>query len=194
MSAQHPPKNGDGRFVQTVVSPGSNHAQPAARISEGCTAARSRADLEPKHELRKTTPHSCPFVSIRGSKNTPREDLSGQISGWNARATKIRGHSWFKKHPQRSPCRADLGLESPSYKNSCPFVFIRGSKNIPREDPAGQISGWKAGATTGTTRGLPSAARPPTPDTRHPTPDTRHRPLPKHLPKCLQPPVQLKLR
>ncbi|MEY3228661.1 MAG: hypothetical protein RLZZ536_3280 [Planctomycetota bacterium] len=159
MSAQRPRKNGDGRFVQTVVAPGSNHAQPAARISEGCTAARSRADLEPKHELRKTTPHSCPFVV----QNSPREAPSGQISGWQARPAFIRAHScsfvvqktpltkplrdrsragkpellsfvsirvhsWFKKHPSRSPFRIDLGLESPTCIHSCPFVFIRGSK------------------------------------------------------------------
>jgi len=41
----------------------------------------------------------------------------------------IRVQSWFKSHPPRSPFRADLGLESPSYKNSCPFVSIRGSKH-----------------------------------------------------------------
>ncbi len=44
----------------------------------------------------------------------------------------IRVHSWFKSHPSRSPRRADLELESPSYFHSCfirvSFVFIRGSK------------------------------------------------------------------
>jgi len=59
----------------------------------------------------------------------------------------IRVYSWFKKHHPRSPFRAELGLESPSYRNSCPFVFIRGSKNITREEHSGQISGSKAQAT-----------------------------------------------
>jgi len=44
----------------------------------------------------------------------------------------IRVQSWFKSHPPRSPFRADLGLESPSYFYSCPFVFIRGSKHPSR--------------------------------------------------------------
>jgi hypothetical protein len=80
----------------------------------------------------------------------------GQISGWKARATFIRAHSCpFVVHrhpcvsfassrlrvrpaacktpsPQRQSAvsrsqRADLGLESPSYVHSCPFVSIRGS-------------------------------------------------------------------
>ena len=125
MSAQHPPKNGDGRFVQTVVSPGSNHAQPAARISEGCTAARSRADFEPKHELRKTTPHSCPFVPIRGSNNTPREAPSGQISGWKARAAFIRVHS-CSFVVQKTPLAKPLQDRSPAGKHELhSFVPMR---------------------------------------------------------------------
>ena len=125
MSAQHPPKNGDGRFVQTVVSPGSNHAQPAARISEGCTAARSRADFEPKHELRKTTPHSCPFVPIRGSNNTPREAPSRQISGWKARAAFIRADS-CSFVVQKTPLAKPLQDKSPAGKPDLhSFVSIR---------------------------------------------------------------------
>jgi hypothetical protein len=97
-----------------------------------------------------TYKNSCPFVSIRGSKNIPREDPAGQISGCKPRPTKIRVHSCsfvVQKHPPRSPCRPDLGRETPPNKNSCPFVYIRGSKNTPREDPAGQISDWKPRAT-----------------------------------------------
>jgi hypothetical protein len=125
MSAQHPPKNGDGRFVQTVVSPGSNHAQPAARISEGCTAGRSRADFEPKHELRKTTPHSCPFVPIRGSNNTPREAPSRQISGWKARAAFIRADS-CSFVVQKTPLAKPLQDKSPAGKPDLhSFVSIR---------------------------------------------------------------------
>ncbi|MFN9082890.1 MAG: hypothetical protein ACK5X8_20245, partial [Planctomyces sp.] len=62
------------------------------------------------------------FVPIRVHswfKNTRSEDPAGQISGWKARATKIRVHS-------------------------CPFVV---QNNNTREDPSGQISGWKARAT-----------------------------------------------
>ena len=125
MSAQRPRKNGDGRFVQTVMAPGSNHAQPAARISEGCTAARSRADLEPKHELRKTTPHSCPFVSIRGSKNTPHAAPSGQISGWKARPAFIRAHS-CSFVVQKTPLAKPLHDKSPAGKPDLhSFVPIR---------------------------------------------------------------------
>jgi hypothetical protein len=80
----------------------------------------------------------------------------GQISGWKARATFILVHSCpfvVQRHPcvcfassrlrvrpaacktpspQRQSAvsrsqRADLGLESPSYVHSCPFVSIRGS-------------------------------------------------------------------
>jgi len=99
--------------------------RPAARTFQG----RSRAG---KPELQK-------FVHIRGHswlKTTRREDPSGQISGWKARATKIRVHSCqfvVQNDPQRRPCRADLGLESPSYMNSCPFVSIRGSKRPAAE-------------------------------------------------------------
>ena len=59
----------------------------------------------------------------------------------------IRVHSWFKKHHSRGPFRAELGLETQSYKNSCLFVFIRGSKNTTRKVPSGQSSGSKPRAT-----------------------------------------------
>ena len=143
MSAQHPPKNGDGRFVQTVVSPGSNHAQPAARISEGCTAGRSRADFEPKHELRKTTPHSCPFVPIRGSNNTPREAPSRQISGWKARAAFIRADS-CSFVVQKTPLAKPLQDKSPAGKPDLhSFVSIRGSK-LPSRSPFGTNLGLES--------------------------------------------------
>jgi|GEM_PF-4237342 len=132
----------------------------------------------PQHRSRARKPELQKFVSIRGHswfKTTRSEDLSGQISGWKARATGIRVHSWFKTTSTQGPRSTDLGLESPSYKNSCPFVSIRGSKQPaaktfqgrsragkpelqefvsirgskqqPRKVPAGQISGWKARAT-----------------------------------------------
>ena len=192
---------------------------------------------------------------IRGSKRPAARTFQGRSRAGKPELQKfvsIRVHSWFKKRPPRRPCRTDLRLESPSCKNSCPFVFIRGSKtspaktfqgrsragkpelqnfvpirvhswfkNTPREDLSGQISGWKARATKirvhscsfvvqktspaktlqdRSRAGKPELQRGPPADSRprlaprHPTPDTRHRPLPKHLPKCLQPPVQLKLR
>jgi len=79
---------------------------------------------------------------------------AAQISSWNPRDL-IRVHSWFNPTPafpsrlrvfawdqqtsnplpaaasSRQPVtqRADLGLESPSYIHSCPFVSIRGSKS-----------------------------------------------------------------
>jgi len=93
---------------------------PAAKTRQG----RSRAG---KPELQK-------FVHIRVHswfKNTRSEDPSAQIASWKARAAKIRAHSCpfvAQKHPQRRPCSTDLGLESTSCKNSCPFVSIRGSK------------------------------------------------------------------
>ena len=206
MSAQRPRKNGDGRFMQTVVSPGSNQEPTAARISDGCTAGRSRADLGLKHNSRRTTPHSCPFVvqktpvakplqdrspagkpdlhsfvSIRVHswfKKHPSRSLFGTDLGlespsyfhsWFIRGSKqplakplrdrspagkpelhefvpIRVHSWFKKHPSRSPFTTNLGLESPTCIHSCPFMFIRGSKNTPREASSRQISGRRARA------------------------------------------------
>ena len=106
---------------------------PAAKTLQD----RSRAG---KHELQK-------FVSIRVHswfKTTRSGDPAEQISGWKARATKIRAHSCpfvVQNDPQRRPFRTDLGLESPSCKNSCPFVSIRGSKTPRSEDPSGQISG-----------------------------------------------------
>ncbi len=144
--------------------------RPAAKTLQGRSRAR-------KPELQK-------FVSIRVHswfKMTRCEEPSGQISGWKARATKIRVHSCsfvVQKHPQRRPFSTDLGFESPSHRNSCPFVSIRGLKRpaaktlqgrtragkpelqkfviirvnswfktTRSEDPAGQISGWKARAT-----------------------------------------------
>ena len=135
---------------------------------------RSRAGKPELHEIRV---HSRSFVV---QYDNTRKATSGQISGWKARATEIRVHSCsfvVQNHPQRRPCRTDLGLESTSYKNSCPFVSIRGSKRpaaetlqnrsragkhelqkfVPirvhswfkttlSEDPAEQISGWKARA------------------------------------------------
>ncbi|MCE2797361.1 MAG: hypothetical protein LW816_18725, partial [Planctomyces sp.] len=44
-------------------------------------------------------------------------------------------HSWFKTTPTQGPRSTDLALESPSYKNSCSFVAIRGSKR-----PSSEIS------------------------------------------------------
>ncbi|MFN9136329.1 MAG: hypothetical protein ACK5YE_10840, partial [Planctomyces sp.] len=80
-------------------------------------------------------------------KNTRSEDPAGQFSSWKAPATKIRVHSCsfvVQNNPQRSPFRADLGLESPSYRNSWPFVV---QNNTPRKVPAAQISRSKARAT-----------------------------------------------
>ncbi len=94
--------------------------RPAAKTLQD----RSRA-LQP--ELQK-------FVTIRVHswfKTTRCEEPAGQNSGSKAQATKIRVHSCpfvVQNDPLRRTCRTDLGLESPSYKNSCPFVPIRGSK------------------------------------------------------------------
>jgi len=80
------------------------------------------------------SPSYMKFVSIRVHswfKTTRSGDPAEQISGWKARATKIRAHSCpfvVQNDPQRRPFRTDLGLESTSCKNSCPFVSIRGSK------------------------------------------------------------------
>ncbi|MFN5623940.1 MAG: hypothetical protein ACK5DM_08340, partial [Planctomyces sp.] len=57
-------------------------------------------------------------------KHTTREDPPEQISGWKARATKIRDHSCsfvVQKTHLTNPVRTDLGLESPIYMK---FVFI----------------------------------------------------------------------
>jgi hypothetical protein len=119
-----------------------------------CRAARIRA-------------HSCSFVFIRGSKRPaakPLQDrsragkpdlhkfVSIRVHSWfkttpcvspaaTARAARIRGYSCsfvVQNHPPRSPFRTDLGLESPTYINSCPFVFIRGSKPPPAFHPQPQ--------------------------------------------------------
>jgi hypothetical protein len=118
-----------------VVQKNTTRKVPSAQIS------RSKA------QATKIRAHSCSFVV---QKNITREDHSGEISGSKARAKKfvfIRVHSWFKTTPTQGPRSTDLALESPSYKNSCPFVSIRGSKNITREVPSGQILGSKAQAT-----------------------------------------------
>jgi hypothetical protein len=132
-----------GRADLGLESPSYKNSCPFAFIRGSKTPAaktlqdRSRAG---KHELQK-------FVSIRVHswfKTTRSGDPAEQISGWKARATKIRAHSCpfvVQNDPQRRPFRTDLGLESPSCKNSCPFVSIRGSKTPRSEDPSGQISG-----------------------------------------------------
>ncbi len=59
------------------------------------------------------------------------EDAAGQNSDWKALATANRVHSCpfvVQNHTPRSPFTTDLGLEGPSYMNSCLFVSIRGSK------------------------------------------------------------------
>ena len=75
--------------------------------------------------------NSCPFVSIRGSKRPAAKTLQGRSRAGKPELQKfvsIRVHSWFRTTRSEEPFGAVLGLESPSYKNSCPFVFIRGSK------------------------------------------------------------------
>jgi hypothetical protein len=105
---------------------------PAAQIS----GWKARAASIRVHSWFKTNPHEAP---------------AAQISGWKAPATSIRAHSWpfvVQNEPARSTGSTDLGLESPSCINSCPFVAIRGSKTNPHEAPAAQISGWKAPAAS----------------------------------------------
>ena len=86
---------------------------------------RSRAG---KPELQK-------FVSIRVhswfNTTTLAKTLQGRSRAGKPELHEIRVHSCpfvVQNDPQRRPCRTDLGLESTSYKNSCPFVSIRGSK------------------------------------------------------------------
>jgi hypothetical protein len=81
----------------------------------------------------------------------------------------------------RGRCRTELGLESPRYSKSCPFVFIRGSKphpafhpqpqpslhefvvirvhswfkTTPSEAPSRPISGWKAHTTASRAHSCP---------------------------------------
>jgi hypothetical protein len=139
-----------GRTDLGLESPSYKNSCPFVSIRGSKTPAaktlqdRSRAGKPELHEIRV---HSRSFVV---QYDNTRKATSGQISGWKARATKIRAHSCpfvVQKHPQRRPCRTDLGLESPSCKNSCPFAFIRGSKSPAAKTLAGQISGWKARAT-----------------------------------------------
>jgi hypothetical protein len=78
--------------------------------------------------------HSCPFVSIRGSKPHPAKPLQDRSRAGKPELhefVSIRAHSWFKTTRSRSPSTTDLGLERPTYMNSWPFVFIRGSKPHP---------------------------------------------------------------
>ena len=97
--------------------------------------------------------NSCPFVSIRGSETSAAKTLPGRSRAGKPELHEfvhIRVHSWFRTTRSEEPFRADLGLESPSYKNSCTFVSIRVHswfKTTRSEEPAGQISGWKARAT-----------------------------------------------
>jgi hypothetical protein len=83
---------------------------------------------DPAGQISGSKPELQKFVTIRVHswfKTTRCEEPAGQNSGSKAQATKIRVHSCsfvVQNNPQRSPFRADLGLESPSYRNSCPFV------------------------------------------------------------------------
>jgi hypothetical protein len=79
--------------------------------------------------------NSCLFVSIRGSKRPatkPLQDRSQAGRPTLQQVVPIRVHSWFKTPRSRSPSATDLGLEGPSYRKSCPFVSIRGSKRPSR--------------------------------------------------------------
>jgi hypothetical protein len=74
-----------------------------------------------------------------------------QISGWKARATKIRDHSCpfvvQKTHPHEAPSEQISGSKARATVirgHSCPFVV---QNNTTREVPSGQISGSKARAT-----------------------------------------------
>jgi len=94
-----------------------------AKENAGCCRGRV-GEHEHEHAL-----YSCPIVvqitspakSLQGRSRAGKPELLLFVS--------IRVHSWLKKQPSRSPCSTDLGLESPSYFYSCPFVFIRGSKH-----------------------------------------------------------------
>ena len=166
-SAQNHQPNQHGTATQPPPHPrttvrGSPANPPLAPVQrgrgvrgEGATLTNITTSHSPftgRTDLRLQSPsykNSCPFVFIRGSKTPPAKTLQDRSLAAKPELQKfvsIRVHSWFKKHPPRRPCRTILRLETPSYKNSCPFVFIRGSKNARREDPAGQISGWKARA------------------------------------------------
>ncbi len=94
--------------------------------------------------------HSCLFVTIRGSfvvqndpqRRTCRTDLGLESPSYMTFVS-IRVHSWFRTTRSEEPFGAVLGLESPSYKNSCPFVSIRGSetsaaKTLPGRSRAGK--------------------------------------------------------
>jgi hypothetical protein len=79
------------------------------------------------------------FNSSEPHAKTRRKTQAAAVGGSASTSTStststpyIRVHSWFKSHHSRSLCRADLGLESPSYNDSCPFVSIRGSKHPSR--------------------------------------------------------------
>ena len=107
-----------------------------------------------QHRSRARKPELQKFVLIRVhswfKKPSPAKTLQDRSRARNPELQKfvlIRVHSWFKKHHSRGPFRAELGLETQSYKNSCLFVFIRGSKNTTRKVPSGQSSGAKARAT-----------------------------------------------
>jgi hypothetical protein len=108
---------------------------PAAQIS----GSKARAT--------KIRAHSCSFVVQNNTHAKPLQHRSRDRKPELQRFVSIRVHSWFKTTPTRSPCSTDLALESPGYKNSCSFVFIRGSKQHPRKVPAAQNSRSKARAT-----------------------------------------------
>ena len=113
--------------------------------------SRSRTDLgleSPSYT------NSCPFVSIRGSSRPPaiiRENPCQSVAKGNIRGTapacvasRLRVRSTARKVPSLHSCsRTDLGLESPSYTNSCPFVSIRGSNRptaIIRVNPCQSVA------------------------------------------------------
>ncbi|MFN9037209.1 MAG: hypothetical protein ACK5YO_12995, partial [Planctomyces sp.] len=69
--------------------------------------------------------NSCPFVSIRGSKRPAAETLQDRSRAGKPELQKFVFHSCpfvVKTTRSEEPAGADLGLESPSYVNSCPFV------------------------------------------------------------------------
>ena len=91
---------------------------------EGATLT-SAQNHQPNQHGTATQPPPHPRTTVRGSPANPPlapVQRGRGVRGEGATLTNITtSHSPFTG-------RTDLRLQSPSYKNSCPFVFIRGSK------------------------------------------------------------------
>jgi len=121
-----------GRTDLGLESPSYKNSCPFVSIRG---SIRQHSQRPFRTDLGLESPSYMKFVSIRVhswfNTTTLAKTLQGRSRAGKPELHEIRVHSCpfvVQNDPQRRPCRTDLGLESTSYKNSCPFVSIRGSK------------------------------------------------------------------